>query len=60
MAEKYNYVDPEQVLIFSCSGGFNCGQITNQVATSLDILGIGRFYCLAESAQFYSVFKQSG
>ena len=47
MTEKYNCSDSGQVLIFPCSGGNNCGQITNEVATSLDVLGIGRFYCLA-------------
>ncbi|MBU2008881.1 MAG: putative zinc-binding protein [Chloroflexi bacterium] len=30
-----------------CSGGSNCGQITNQVAIRLDEEGVGHIYCLA-------------
>ena len=30
-----------------CSGGSNCGQITNQVAVRLDEEGVGHIYCLA-------------
>ena len=37
----------EEVTILPCSGGSNCGQITNQVAVSLDNLGVGHIYCLA-------------
>ncbi len=37
----------EDVILLPCSGGSNCGQITNQVAVSLDVLGVGRIYCLA-------------
>lgn len=37
----------EDIILLPCSGGSNCGQITNQAAVSLDTLGIGRIYCLA-------------
>lgn len=37
----------EDIILLPCSGGSNCGQITNQVAASLDILGVGHIYCLA-------------
>ena len=37
----------EDVILLPCSGGSNCGLITNQVAVNLDIEGVGRVYCLA-------------
>jgi uncharacterized metal-binding protein len=37
----------EDVTLLPCSGGSNCGQIANQVAVSLDLLGAGHLYCLA-------------
>ena len=37
----------EEITIIPCSGGSNCGQITNQAAVSLDTLGVGKIYCLA-------------
>ena len=37
----------EDVILLPCSGGSNCGQITNHVAVSLDTLGVGHIYCLA-------------
>ncbi len=37
----------EEIVLLPCSGASNCGQITNQVAVSLDVLGVGRIYCLA-------------
>ncbi|MFC1893282.1 putative zinc-binding protein [Chloroflexota bacterium] len=37
----------KDIILLPCSGGSNCGQITNQVAVNLDVLGIGRIYCLA-------------
>jgi uncharacterized metal-binding protein len=37
----------EEITILPCSGGSNCGQIANQVAVSLDNLGVGHIYCLA-------------
>jgi len=36
----------EDIVFFPCGGGSNCGQITNQVAVSLDVLGVGHIYCL--------------
>jgi uncharacterized metal-binding protein len=38
---------PAEVLIFSCSGGSNVGQIANNAAKDLTALGIGDMYCLA-------------
>lgn len=37
----------EEITFLPCSGGSNCGQITNQVAIKLDKEGIGHIYCLA-------------
>ena len=37
----------EDIILLPCSGGSNTGQIANQAAVSLDILGVGRIYCLA-------------
>jgi len=37
----------EDIILLPCSGGSNCGQIANQVAVSLDVVGVGRIYCLA-------------
>ena len=37
----------EEVTLLPCSGGSNCGQITNDVAVKLDEEGVGRIYCLA-------------
>jgi uncharacterized metal-binding protein len=37
----------ENTVLLPCSGGSNCGQIANNVAVSLDSLGLGRIYCLA-------------
>jgi len=36
-----------QVLIFSCSGGSNVGQMANQAAVELTRAGKGRLFCLA-------------
>ena len=37
----------EEIILLPCSGGSNCGQITNDVAVKLDKEGVGRIYCLA-------------
>ena len=37
----------EDIILLPCSGGSNCGQITNHVAVNLDIEKIGHIYCLA-------------
>ncbi|MFC1958906.1 putative zinc-binding protein, partial [Chloroflexota bacterium] len=37
----------EDIIFLPCSGGSNCGQITNHVAVKLDEEGVGRIYCLA-------------
>ena len=37
----------EEIILLPCSGGSNCGQITNDVAVKLDDEGVGRIYCLA-------------
>jgi len=36
-----------EVVIFPCSGGSNCGQIANQVAVHLTEEGVGTLFCLA-------------
>ncbi|MFZ0033360.1 MAG: putative zinc-binding protein [Sedimentisphaerales bacterium] len=38
---------PEDIILLPCSGGSNCGQITNHAAVSLDIEKVGRMYSLA-------------
>jgi len=45
--EKKCMCESTNVLIFSCSGGSNVGQITNEAAKSLNTLGKGKMYCLA-------------
>ena len=37
----------EDIILLPCSGGSNCGLITNHVAVNLDIEGVGCIYCLA-------------
>jgi uncharacterized metal-binding protein len=37
----------EDIILLPCSGGSNCGQIANQAAVSLDMMGVGKIYCLA-------------
>ena len=38
---------PNEILIFSCAGSSNVGQIANQAAVRLAQEGIGRYFCLA-------------
>lgn len=45
--EKKGICESTNVLIFSCSGGSNVGQIANEAAKSLNTLGKGKMYCLA-------------
>jgi uncharacterized metal-binding protein len=39
--------EPNEVIIFSCAGSSNVGQIANQAAIKLAQDGIGRYFCLA-------------
>ena len=39
--------EPSEILIFTCSGSSNDGQISNQVGVKLTQDGMGRFFCLA-------------
>jgi uncharacterized metal-binding protein len=39
--------EPNEILIFSCAGSSNVGQISNQAAVKLTQEGIGRYFCLA-------------
>ena len=39
--------EPNEILIFSCAGSSNVGQIANQAAIKLVQSGIGRYLCLA-------------
>lgn len=39
--------ESNEILIFSCSGSSNVGQIANQSSIKLTQMGIGRFFCLA-------------
>lgn len=36
-----------EIVVFPCSGGSNCGQIANKVAVDLTVDGIGTIFCLA-------------
>jgi uncharacterized metal-binding protein len=39
--------EPSEILIFSCAGSSNVGQIANQAAIKLAQGGAGRYFCLA-------------
>ena len=39
--------EPNEILVFPCSGGSNVGQIANQAGVKLTQNGIGNFFCLA-------------
>lgn len=39
--------EQNEILIFSCAGSSNVGQIANQAAVKLAQDGIGRYFCLA-------------
>ncbi len=39
--------EPNEIIIFSCAGSSNTGQIANQAAVKLAQEGIGRYFCLA-------------
>jgi uncharacterized metal-binding protein len=47
MTEEKCICKAEDVILLPCSGGSNCGQITNNAAVSLDTEKVGRIYCLA-------------
>jgi uncharacterized metal-binding protein len=49
----------EEITILPCSGGSNCGQIANQAAVNLDVMGIGKIYCLAGIAAHISGMVES-
>ena len=39
--------EPNEVIIFSCAGSSNVGQVANQAAIKLAQGGVGRYFCLA-------------
>jgi uncharacterized metal-binding protein len=39
--------EQNEILIFSCAGSANVGQIANQAAIQLAQRGVGRYFCLA-------------
>lgn len=47
------------VMILSCSGGSNVGQLANQAAVELTQEGFGKIYCLAGIGGHLSGFVQS-
>lgn len=47
MSDKKCLCEPTEILIFSCSGGSNVGQLANEAAKNLTTLGKGKMYCLA-------------
>jgi uncharacterized metal-binding protein len=46
MSEKC-LCEPNEIIIFSCAGSSNVGQIANQAAMRLAQSGVGRYFCLA-------------
>ena len=38
---------PSEILIFTCSGSSNVGQVANQAAVDLQQEGVGKMLCLA-------------
>jgi hypothetical protein len=38
--------EPNEVIIFSCAGSSNVGQLANQASVKLAQKGVGRFFCL--------------
>jgi uncharacterized metal-binding protein len=46
MAEKC-LCEPNEIIIFSCAGSSNVGQIANQTAIKLAQNGMGNYFCLA-------------
>ncbi len=46
MAEKC-LCEANEIIIFSCAGSSNVGQIANQAAIKLAQGGVGRYFCLA-------------
>jgi len=47
------------VMILTCSGGSNVGQLANQAAVELTQEGFGKMYCLAGIGGHFSGFVQS-
>jgi uncharacterized metal-binding protein len=45
--EERCFCEPNEILIFSCAGSSNVGQIGNQAAIRLAQEGVGRYFCLA-------------
>jgi len=39
--------EPNEILIFSCAGSSNVGQLANHAAVKLTQDGLGRYFCLA-------------
>ncbi len=46
MAEKC-LCEPNEIVIFSCAGSSNVGQMANRAAIKLAQDGLGRYFCLA-------------
>jgi len=51
--------EPTEILIFSCSGCSNVGQIANEAAKRLSSQGVGGMYCLAGIGGHVSGFAES-
>ncbi len=49
-----------RVLVYSCSGGSNVGQISNEAAKSLAMMGIAKMACLAGIGGHVSGIIESG
>jgi len=51
--------EADEVLIFSCSGGSNVGQLANETAKNLAAQGVGGMYCLAGIGGHISGFAEA-
>jgi len=58
MVKEKCLCEVDQVLIFSCSGGSNVGQIANETARKLSSQSIGGMYCLAGIGGHISGFAE--
>ena len=49
----------ENIMILTCSGGSNVGQLSNQTAVEMTREGLGKMFCLAGIGGQLSKFVQS-
>jgi uncharacterized metal-binding protein len=59
MKKNKCFCEADEVLIFTCSGGSNVGQIANETAKRLSSQGIGGMSCLAGIGGHISGFAEA-